>query len=50
MGKLIGLDYSKDFVKPENGYGFKVNLILIYLKIFFFQLDGDFKKNLLFLF
>lgn len=24
MGKLIGLDGSKDFVKPENGYGFKV--------------------------
>lgn len=24
MGKLIGLDGNKEFLKPENGFGFKV--------------------------
>ena len=38
MGKLIGLDYSKDFVKPENGYGFKVQFNFNLFKKFFFSI------------
>jgi len=47
MGKLIGLEGSKDFIKPEHGYGFKVLQLKFFSKIFFIlwflQIDGDIK-------
>ena len=27
MGKLIGIEGNSEFIKPENGYGFKVSWI-----------------------
>lgn len=47
MGKLIGMDVPNDFVKPENGYGFKVDSFnFMNAKVF---IDGYIKKGLLLL-